>query len=149
MVQNLQAHRQADDVIEQYQNGSDEEKTLHKRCAGLDVHKEVVACLRLAIRGKATHEVPTMTRGLLELADWLEQAGCAYLAMEATVVYWKPILHILEGWFRQILANSAHIKGIPGRKRDMYDATWIADLLAHGLIRATEGGSLRAMARAG
>ena len=76
-------------------------KTLHRRCAGLDVHKkEVVACLRLVIRGKATYEVrrfTTTTRGLIELADWLEQAGCTHVAMEATGVYWKPVWHILEG----------------------------------------------------
>jgi transposase len=116
-------------------------KTLHRRCAGLDVHKkEAVACLRLVIRGKATYEVgrfSTTTRGLLELADWLEQAGCTHVAMEATGVYWKPVWHMLEGCFQQILANAAHIKGVPGRKSDMNDATWIADLLTHGLIRAT------------
>src|SRR5215470_11629183 len=116
-------------------------KTLYRRCAGLDVHKkEVVACLRLVIRGKATYEVrrfPTTTRGLLELADWLEQAGCTHVAMEATGVYWKPVWHMLEGRFQQILANAAHIKGVPGRKSDTNDATWISDLLAHGLIRAS------------
>jgi transposase len=116
-------------------------KTLHERCAGLDVHKkEVVACLRLVAREKATYDVRrflTTTRGLLELADWLEQAGCTHVAMEATGVYWKPVWHILEGRFQQILANAAHIKGAPGRKSDMNDATWIADLLAHGLIRAS------------
>ena len=116
-------------------------KTLHRRCAGLDVHKkEVVACLRLVVRGKATYEVrrfATTTRGLLELSDWLEQAGCTHVAMEATGVYWKPVWHMLEGRFQQILANAAHIKGVPGRKSDMNDATWIADLLAHGLIRAS------------
>jgi transposase len=69
--------------------------------------------------------------------DWLEQAGCTHVAMEATGVYWKPVWHMLEGQFQQILANAAHIKGVPGRKSDMNDATWIADLLAHGLIRAS------------
>ena len=116
-------------------------KTLHRRCAGLDVHKkEVVVCLRLVVRGKANYEVrrfPTTTRALIELADWLEQAGCTHIAMEATGVYWKPVWHMLEGRFQQILANAAHIKGVPGRKSDMNDATWIADLLAHGLIRAS------------
>jgi transposase len=116
-------------------------KTLHRKCAGLDVHKkEVVACLRLAIRGKATYEVrrfPTTTRDLLELVSWLEQAGCTHVAMEATGVYWKPVWHVLEGRFQQILANAAHVKGVPGRKSDMNDATWIADLLAHGLVRAS------------
>lgn len=116
-------------------------KTLHKRCAGLDVHKvEVVACLRLVARGKASYEVrrfPTTTKGLLELAEWLEAAHCTHVAMEATGVYWKPVWHILEGRFTLILANAAHIKGVPGRKSDVNDATWIADLLAHGLVRAS------------
>jgi transposase len=114
-------------------------KVKHKRCAGLDVHKkEVVACLRLVTRGKASQEVrrfPTTTRGLLEMADWLEGAGCQRVAMEATGVYWKPVWHILEGRFQQVLANAAHIKGVPGRKSDTNDAMWIADLLAHDLIR--------------
>src|SRR5215831_13206055 len=116
-------------------------KTLQKRCAGLDVHKkEVVACLRLVIRGKATYEVrrfPTTTRGLLELADWLQEAGCTHVAMEATGVYWKPVWHVLEGEFELVLANAAHIKNVPGRKSDVNNATWIADLLAHGLIRSS------------
>ena len=116
-------------------------QTLHKRCAGLDVHKkEVVACLRLVARNKASHEVrrfPTTTRGLIELAEWLEAAKCTHVAMEATGVYWKPVWHILEGRFQLILANAAHIKGVPGRKSDTNDAAWIAGLLAHGLIRAS------------
>jgi transposase len=116
-------------------------KMLHKRCAGLDVHKrEVVACLRTVARGKASHEVrrfPTTTQGLMELADWLEDAKCTHVAMEATGVYWKPVWHILENRFALILANAAHIKGVPGRKSDVIDAIWIADLLAHGLIRAS------------
>jgi transposase len=116
-------------------------KTLHKRCAGLDVHKvEVVACLRLVARGRASYEVrrfPTTTKGLIKLAEWLEAAQCTHVAMEATGVYWKPVWHMLEGRFTLILANAAHIKGVPGRKSDVNDATWIADLLAHGLIRAS------------
>ncbi|MGZ8322417.1 MAG: IS110 family RNA-guided transposase [Rhodoplanes sp.] len=116
-------------------------KTLHKRCAGLDVHKkEVVACLRVVARSKATYEVrrfPTTTRDLIALAEWLEAAQCTHVAMEATGVYWKLVWHILEGRFQLILANAAHIKGVPGRKSDVNDATWIADLLAHGLIRAS------------
>ena len=116
-------------------------QTLHKRCAGLDVHKrEVVACLRRVIRGKVSYGVrrfPTTTRGLIGLAEWLEAAECTHVAMEATGVYWKPVWHILEGRFQLILANAAHIKGVPGRKSDVNDATWIADLLAHGLIRSS------------
>ena len=114
-------------------------KVKHKRCAGLDVHKkEVVACPRLVIGGKTRHEVrrfPTTTRGLMEMADWLEASGCQRVAMEATGVYWKPVWYILEGRFQLVLANAAHIKGVPGRKSDTNDATWIADLLAHDLIR--------------
>ena len=113
-------------------------QTLHKRCAGLDVHKkEVVACLRLVARNKASHEVrrfPTTTRGLIELAEWLEAAKGTHVAMEATGVYWKPVWHILEGRFQLVLANAAHIKGVPGRKSDTNDATWIADLLAPSLF---------------
>ena len=116
-------------------------KTLHQRCAGLDVHKQdVVACLRLVTQGRVHREVrrfPTTTRGLLELAAWLEAARCTIVAMEATGVSWKPVWHILDGSFELVLANAAHIKGVPGRKSDVNDATWIADLLAHGLIRAS------------
>jgi transposase len=116
-------------------------KTLHKRCAGLDVHKaEVVACLRLISERKVEREVrrfPTTTQGLLALAEWLESARCTHVAMEATGVYWKPVWHILEGHFVLILANAAHVKNVPGRKSDVNDATWLADLLARGLIRSS------------
>jgi len=102
-------------------------QTLHRRCSGLDVHKkEVVACVRLVARNKVSREVrrfPTTTRGLIELAEWLEAAQCTHVAMEATGVYWKPVWHMLEGRFRLILANAAHIKGVPGRKSDVNDAT--------------------------
>lgn len=111
----------------------------HNRCAGLDVHKkEVVASLRLVARGKASHEVrrfPTTTPGLIALSEWLEDSRCTHVAMEATGVYWKPVWHMLEGRFELVLANAAHIKGVPGRKSDTNDAMWIADLLAHDLIR--------------
>ena len=114
---------------------------LHERCAGLDVHKEtVVACRRVMEGAEVKREVrsfPTTTRGLLGLADWLREAGCTHVAMEATGVYWKPVWHVLEGEFELVLANAAHIKNVPGRKSDVNDATWIADLLAHGLIRSS------------
>jgi len=116
-------------------------KTLHRRCAGLDVHSDsVVACARLTVRTKASHEVrrfSTTTRDLMELADWLAAQGITRIAMEATGVYWKPIWHILEGRFELVLANAAHIRNVPGRKSDVNDAVWISDLLAHGLIRAS------------
>jgi transposase len=114
---------------------------LHPRCAGLDVHAaNVVACVRIAAGATVTYEhrtVSTTTRGLLELADWLKARGCTHVAMEATGVYWKPVWHILEGHVTLTLANAMHIRNIPGRKSDKNDATWIADLLALGLIRSS------------
>jgi transposase len=114
---------------------------MHKRCAGLDVHQRtVVACARVVDDDKVIEEVRTFettTAGLLELCAWLESKGCTHAAMEATGVYWKPVWHILEGHFELVLANAAHIKNVPGRKTDVKDAVWIADLLAHGLIRGS------------
>jgi transposase len=114
---------------------------IHKRCAGLDVHQRtVVACARIVEDDKVTEEVRTFettTTGLLELSAWLEAQEITHVAMEATGVYWKPVWHILEAKFELILANAAHIKNVPGRKTDVKDATWIADLLAHGLIRGS------------
>lgn len=116
-------------------------KVLHARCAGLDVHKElVVACARLQHGAKVRREqrcFDTTTKGLLELLAWLGELGCTHVAMEATGVYWKPVWHVLEGHVELVLANAAHIRNVPGRKSDMNDATWIADLLAHGLITAS------------
>lgn len=116
-------------------------KPMHRRCAGLDVHqKEIVACRRIVRAKRVTHEVarfPTTTAGLLALADWLEAERITLVAMEATGVYWKPVWHILCGRFKLVLANAAHIRNVPGRKSDVNDATWISDLLAHGLIRAS------------
>jgi transposase len=115
---------------------------LHQRCAGLDVHKEtVVASVRLALEGKVVTEVKTFattTQGLLALSDWLSQNGCTQVAMEATGVYWKPVWHVLaEGEVELVLANAAQVKNLPGRKTDVSDAAWLAELLAHGLIRAS------------
>jgi len=116
-------------------------EVLYPRCAGIDVHSEsVTACVRVASGQEVTHEhrtVATTTRGLLDLVDWLTTAGCTHVAMEATGVYWKPVWHVLEGAFTLVLANAMHIRNVPGRKSDMNDATWIADLLAHGLIRSS------------
>lgn len=116
-------------------------EVLHARCAGLDVHKDViVACVRVAEGSGVRRELKsfdTLTRGLLELCDWLESYDCTCVAMEATGVYWKPVWQILEGHFELILGNAAHIKNVPGRKTDVKDAEWIADLAAHGLIRAS------------
>lgn len=117
-------------------------EVLYPRCAGLDVHKDtVVACARVVAEdGEVTQDVgsfATTTRALLELSEWLSKRGCTHVAMEATGVYWKPVWHILDGTFQLVLANAAHIKNVPGRKTDVNDAMWIADLLAHGLIRAS------------
>ena len=79
----------------------------------------------------------TMTGDLLELADWLKQAGCTHVAMESTGVYWKPVFNILEGEFEVVLVNAHHIKTVPGRKTDVQDCQWIAQLLQHGLLRAS------------
>jgi transposase len=117
-------------------------EVIHRRCAGLDVHKDtVVAAIRLASSTEPKSEVRTFsttTPGLLALSDWLSEHGCTHVAMEATGVYWKPVWHILaDSTFTLILTNPAHVKNVPGRKTDVADALWLADLLAHGLIRAS------------
>ena len=116
-------------------------QVIHRRCAGLDVHKQtVVACVRIARDREAAQHVQTFattTTGLLALADWLASHDVAVVGMEATGVYWKPVWHVLEGHFELVLANAAHVKNVPGRKTDVSDAMWLADLLAHGLIRAS------------
>jgi transposase len=115
---------------------------LYANCAGLDIHKDtVVACSRRVTAGKVMREVRTFkttTGELLALSEWLASLGATHIAMEATGVYWKPVWNILsDGDFALILANAAHVKNVPGRKTDVNDATWLADLLAHGLIRAS------------
>ena len=117
-------------------------QVLYSRCAGLDVHKDtVVASARLATGRDITVEVRTFattTAGLLALSAWLAERGCTHVAMEATGVYWKPVWHVLsDGDFALVLANAAQVKNVPGRKTDVADATWLADLLAHGLVRAS------------
>jgi transposase len=116
-------------------------EVLHPKCAGLDVHKDMVmACARIAEGGKVQQDVQsfsTTTSGLLQLAEWLVDAGCTHVAMEATGVYWKPVWHVLEGSFELLLANAQHVRNVPGRKSDVNDAMWLADLLAHGLIRGS------------
>jgi len=115
---------------------------MYERVAGLDVHKEtIVACVRITAGGKVSRECRTFettTAGLEALLGWLTESECTHVAMEATGVYWKPVWNILsEGKFELMVANAAHIKNVPGRKTDMNDAMWIADLLACGLIRAS------------
>ena len=116
-------------------------EVLYPRCAGLDVHAgSVTACVRIATGAQVTYAhrtVATTTRGLLQLVEWLTGHGCTHVAMEATGVYWKPIWHVLKEHVALVLANAMRIRNVPGRKSDMNDATWIADLLAHGLIRSS------------
>jgi len=113
--------------------------TLYPCCAGIDVHKtNVVVCVRKLNGGKVRQEVRTFrteTNALLELADWLAQEGVTHAAMESTGVYWKPIWNLLEGLFELLLVNAEHIKQVPGRKTDVKDSQWIAELLQHGLLK--------------
>ena len=117
-------------------------EVMYPRCAGLDVHKEtVVACVRIVAGGEVSRSVRTFattTANLIELGEWLEVNGCTHVAMEATGVYWKPVWQVLaDGAFELILANAAQVKSVPGRKTDVNDATWLSELLAHGLVRAS------------
>jgi transposase len=116
-------------------------EVVHSRCAGLDVHKDtVVACARVVQGKQVEQEVRTFrttTKELLSLSDWLTERGCSHVAMESTGVFWKPVWHVLEGAFDLVLANAGAIRNLPGRKTDVNDAMWIADLLAHGLIRGS------------
>ena len=117
--------------------------TIIEVCAGLDVHKETVtANVRYRDergRRRATaRQVGTTTAELLELSDWLGEAGVTHVAMEATGVYWKPVYYVLEAaGFELLVVNAAHIKNVPGRKTDQNDAAWLAQLLEHGLLRAS------------
>jgi len=115
-------------------------EVLYPRCAGLDVHKDIIVVCVRCVSEPVVHEVRafgSMTSELLELGDWLQSHGVTHAAMEATGVYWKPVWHLLDGRCELILANAAHVRNVPGRKTDVNDATWLADLLAHGLIRSS------------
>ena len=113
-------------------------QVVYQRCAGLDVHKKtVVACL-ITPKGQETQTFGTMTRDLLNMADWLTEQQVTHVAMESTGVYWKPIYNLLEGSDLTLLVvNAQHIKAVPGRKTDVKDAQWIAELLRHGLLRGS------------
>ncbi len=113
-----------------------------ERCCGIDVHKKtIVACLIVGKPGekpKTTIKTfSTMTRDLLACKDWLLSEGCTYVALESSGVYWKPVFNILEDSMEIILANARHIKNVPGRKTDVKDCEWIAQLLRHGLIKGS------------
>ena len=114
-------------------------EVVHPNCGGIDVHaRQVVACSRVVSEQSVNREVRsygTDTASLLALRGWLQSRGCTHVVMESTGVYWKPVWHVLEGAFEQVLANANQVRNMPGRKSDVNDATWLAELLAHGLIR--------------
>src|SRR5215469_14803120 len=117
-------------------------QTLVERGCGLDVHQAtVVACLLIVLNSGKVHKqvrtLGTTTRELMGLREWLLSERCTHVGMESTGVYWKPIYAILEGAFEIVVANAQHVKKVPGRKTDVKDAEWIADLLCHGLLRAS------------
>ena len=113
-------------------------EVLYAHCCGLDVHKKsVVACV-ITPAGKEIRTFGTITTALMALAEWLQAAGCTHVAMESTGVYWKPVYNLLETTGVQLLVvNAQAIKAVPGRKTDVKDAEWIADLLRHGLLRGS------------
>jgi transposase len=115
---------------------------VYPSCCGLDLHKKLVVACLLTRRADGTSQKEvrtfgTMTEDLLSLADWLTAAGCTHVAMESTGVYWKPVWNLLEGQFTLLLVNPRHMKAVPGRKTDVKDCEWIADLLQHGLLTAS------------
>ena len=117
-------------------------QAIHRCCAGLDVHKEtVVACVRRVKDDGAVDEqvrtFATTTAGLLELGDWLCGQGVTIAAMESTGVYWKPVWNLLEGQLELMLVNARDVKQVPGRKTEVKDSQWIAQLLCCGLLRAS------------
>ena len=115
-------------------------QVVHERCCGLDVHKKtVVACVLVtSVDGRVERTIRTfgtMTGDLLNLADWLDQFGVTHVVLESTGVYWRPVFNVLEEGRVIILVNPQHLKAVPGRKTDVKDAEWLADLLRHGLLK--------------
>ncbi len=114
-------------------------EVLYKRCCGIDIHKNMmVACVFTSVRKKEIRQFSTMTEDILQLVSWLKETGCEMAAMESTGSYWKPLYNIFEEEYIPIMVvNAQHIKGVPGRKTDVKDAEWIADLVRHGLVKAS------------
>lgn len=117
-------------------------RIVHERCCGLDVHqKTVVACVLLTAADgtvqRQTRTFATMTTDLLALSDWLSGLGVTAVALESTGVYWKPVFNLLEEGRTITLVNPQHMKALPGRKTDVKDSEWLADLLRHGLVQAS------------
>jgi len=113
-------------------------EVVYERCCGLDIHKKSITACAITPKGKEIRVFGTMTDDIVALADWLKEKGCTRVAMESTGVYWVPIYNILElEGFEIDVVNAQHIKAVPGRKTDVKDAEWIADLLRHGLLRGS------------
>ena len=117
-------------------------EVVHERCCGLDIHKKlIVACSIVPGSGgqprKQVRSFGTMSDDLQQLSDWLAEQGVTHVAMESTASYWKPVFNVLEESFELLLVNAQHLKAVPGRKTDVKDAEWIADLLRHGLLKAS------------
>ena len=112
-------------------------QVVYERCCGLDVHKRMVTACIITPEERETRTFSTMTPDLLKLADWLSQHQITHVAMESTGVFWKPLYNLLEEDFTVMVVNAQHIKAVPGRKTDVKDAEWIADLLRHGLVQGS------------
>ena len=113
-------------------------KKVYDKCCGIDVHKKLIVACFIHGKEQEIREFGATTRELLELADWLAQGGCEMVAMESTASYWKPLYNILESCeLSAMVVNARHMKAVPGRKTDVKDAEWIADLLQHGLLQAS------------
>ena len=111
-------------------------RPIYERCCGLDVHKKTVAACRITPEGAQTRTFGTMTDELVRLREWLLEAGVTHVAMESSGVYWKPVFNLLEGQGMELLVvNARHVKAVPGRKTDIKDAEWLAELLQHGLLK--------------
>lgn len=111
-------------------------RAVNERCAALDVHKKTVVACAITPKGQETATFGTMTQDLLGLAEWLEAKRVTVVAMESTGVYWKPLFNVLEErGFELLVVNARHVKAVPGRKTDVKDAEWLADLLRHGLLK--------------
>jgi len=110
-------------------------RVIHERCCGVDIHKKLVVVCAVTPEGRETKSFGTMTKELLLLADWLRERSVTHVAMESTGVYWKPVYNLLEGEFTVWVVNAQHMKAVPGRKTDVKDAEWIAELLQHGLVK--------------
>lgn len=131
-------HKRKEGVLEKEEEGEVSMRVMYQRCAGIDVHlRFLVVCWSIIEAGQRHKEIRTFrteTADLLALRAWLLQEGCSSVGMESTGVYWLAVYRRLEGFFELVVANAQHIKAVPGRKTDVQDAEWIADLLQHGLL---------------